>query len=153
MKRKLLMGVGNDIRGDDAVGELVAREFNKDDWETVDCGSVPENHIIMVEKGEYDTVVIVDAANMGLNPGEIRIVDRELLNVFTMSTHALPLSLVIDYLEERTKEVFLIGIQPKDMRLKEGMTAELKEAKNKILKLLKSGKWREIDRLEKKKDV
>ncbi|MFP4051305.1 MAG: hydrogenase maturation protease, partial [Thermoplasmata archaeon] len=76
MKRKLLMGVGNDIRGDDAVGEQIAREFYNDDWETVDCGSVPENHIIMVEEDEYDIVVLVDAANMGLEPGEIRIVGR-----------------------------------------------------------------------------
>lgn len=147
------MGVGNDIRGDDAVGELVAREFDNDDWKTVDCGSVPENHIIMVEEDEYETVVLVDAANMGLEPGEIRIVSRELLNVFTMSTHALPLSLVIDYLEEGTKEVYLIGIQPKDMRLKEGITQEVHEAKDRILELLESGEWKYIPRLEKKKDV
>jgi len=146
------MGVGNDIRGDDAVGELVAREFDNDEWKTVDCGSVPENHIIMVEEKEYDTVVIVDAANMELEPGEIRIVSRESLNVFTMSTHALPLSLVIDYLEERVKEVYLIGIQPKDMRLKEGMTTELHEAKDKILNLLNSGEWRNIQKLEKNKN-
>lgn len=147
------MGVGNDIRGDDAVGEQIAREFYNDDWETVDCGSVPENHIIMVEEDEYDIVVLVDAADMGLEPGEIRIVGRELLNVFTMSTHALPLSLVIDYLEERTKEVYLIGIQPKDMRLKEGITQEVNEAKDRILEMLESGKWKNIQRLEKKKDV
>ncbi len=152
MKRNLLMGVGNDIRGDDAVGELVAREFEHENWETVDCGSVPENHIIMVEKDDYETVILVDAANMELEPGEIRIVSRELLNVFTMSTHALPLSLVIDYLEERVDEVYLIGIQPKDMRLKEGITPELREAKEKILELLNNGEWRNIQRLEKNKN-
>ncbi|MGM0404845.1 MAG: hydrogenase maturation peptidase HycI [Thermoplasmatota archaeon] len=148
MARKLIMGVGNDIRGDDAVGELIAREFEKPGWETVDCGSVPENHIIMVEEGNYDLVLIIDAASMGLEPGEIRIVPREKLGVFTMSTHALPLSLVMDYLEDKVGEVVLIGIQPKDMSLKEGITPEIEEAKDRLLKILNSESWDEIQILD-----
>lgn len=146
------MGVGNDIRGDDAVGELVAREFEKPGWETVDCGSVPENHIIMVEEGEYDLVLIIDAASMGLEPGEIRIVPREYLGVFTMSTHALPLSLVMDYLEDKVEKVVLIGIQPEDMSLKEGITEKVEDAKNRLLDILKKGTWDKIPKLKKKEN-
>ncbi|MFW5898315.1 MAG: hydrogenase maturation peptidase HycI [Candidatus Saliniplasma sp.] len=152
MARKLIMGVGNDIRGDDAVGELVAREFEKPGWETVDCGSVPENHIIMVEEGEYDLVLIIDAASMGLEPGEIRIVPREYLGVFTMSTHALPLSLVMDYLEDKVEKVVLIGIQPEDMSLKEGITEKVEDAKNRLLDILKKGTWDKIPKLKKKEN-
>ncbi|MFW6305127.1 MAG: hydrogenase maturation peptidase HycI [Candidatus Saliniplasma sp.] len=152
MTRKLIMGVGNDIRGDDAVGELVAREFEKPGWETVDCGSVPENHIIMVEEGEYDLVLIIDAASMGLEPGEIRIVPREYLGVFTMSTHALPLSLVMDYLEDKVEKVVLIGIQPEDMSLKEGITEKVEDAKNRLLDILKKGTWDKIPKLKKKEN-
>jgi len=150
MAKKLLMGVGNDIRGDDAVGELVVRGFDADDWETIDCGSVPENQIVMVEDGKYDLVVIVDAADMELEPGEIRKVPREYLGVFTMSTHAMPLSTVMDFLDQKVEEVILIGIQPKDMRLKEGMTPELEDAKEEMIELLKSGGWRDIPKLKKK---
>lgn len=149
MAEKLLMGVGNDIRGDDAVGELVVREFDAEDWDTVDCGSVPENHIIMIEEGKYELVVIVDAADMKLEPGKIRIVPRDYLGVFTMSTHAMPLSTVMDFLEKKVDEVVLIGIQPGDMSLGEGMTTELKEAKEKMINLLRSGKWEDIPKLEK----
>jgi len=147
MAKNLLLGVGNDIRGDDAVGELVAREFKNEDWDTEDCGSVPENFIPQIENDVYDVVVIVDAAEMKLEPGEMREVPKDRLNVFTMSTHALPLSLVMEFLEEKVKEVHLIGIQPKDMGLKEGMTDELIKAKNKMLDLLKSGGWRDIPSL------
>ncbi len=149
MPKKLLMGVGNDIRGDDAVGELVVRELKDEDWDTVDCGSVPENHIVMIEEGKYDLVVIVDAADMELEPGEIRKVPREYLGVFTMSTHAMPLSTVMDFLDKKVDEVILIGIQPKDMRLKEGITAELEEAKEEMIELLRSEGWRDISELEK----
>lgn len=148
MCRKLLLGVGNDIRGDDAVGEIVAREFEKDDWETIDCGSVPENHITLIEENQYDTVVIVDAAKMKIEPGEIRKVPREYLGVFTMSTHAMPLSTVMDFLDKKVEEVFLIGIQPKDMSLKEGMTEEIENAKDRLLDLLMSEEWRDLPELE-----
>ncbi|MBS3816509.1 MAG: hydrogenase maturation peptidase HycI [Candidatus Thermoplasmatota archaeon] len=149
MSKKLLMGVGNDIRGDDAVGEKVVRELESDDWEMKDCGSVPENHITMVEEDEYEMVAIIDAADMGLEPGEIRIVPRDHLGVFTMSTHALPLSTVMDFLDKKVEEVYLIGIQPKDMSLKEGMTPELQEAKEEMIELLESGEWKNIPELEK----
>ncbi|MFW6047771.1 MAG: hydrogenase 3 maturation endopeptidase HyCI [Candidatus Natronoplasma sp.] len=150
MPDKLLLGVGNDIRGDDAVGELVVREFDSDEWDMIDCGSVPENHITLIEEDQYDLVVIVDAAKMNLEPGAIRIVPREHLGVFTMSTHALPLSTVMDFLGRKVKQVYLIGIQPKDMSLKEGMTTELQEAKERMIELLTSDKWKNIPKLEEK---
>lgn len=150
MPDKLILGVGNDIRGDDAVGELVAREFDSEGWETVDCGSVPENHITLIEEDEYDLVVIIDAADMGLEPGEIRIVPKEHLGVFTMSTHALPLSTVMDFLDRKVNDVYLVGIQPKDMSLKEGMTDELQEAKDRMIELLRSNEWKDIPELEEK---
>ncbi len=150
MPDKLLLGVGNDIRGDDAVGELVVREFSNEEWDSIDCGSVPENHITLIEEDEYEVVVIVDAANMDLEPGEIRIVPREHLGVFTMSTHALPISTVMDFLERKVNEVYLIGIQPRDMSLKEGMTTELQEAKDRMIELLKSNKWKDIPKLQEK---
>lgn len=148
MCKKLLLGVGNDIRGDDAVGEIVARELGSEEWETIDCGSVPENHITLIQENQYDTVVIVDAAKMRLEPGEIRMVPREYLGVFTMSTHAMPLSTVMDFLEKKVDEVFLIGVQPKDMSLKEGMTEEVEKAKDRLLDLLMSDEWRELPELE-----
>jgi len=147
------MGVGNDIRRDDAVGEEVVREFESEGWDVVDCGSVPENQIVMIEEDDYETVVIVDAANMGLEPGEIRMVPRDYLGVFTMSTHAMPLSTVMDFLDKKVEEVFLIGIQPKDMSLGEGMTPEVEKAKERVIELLESGGWRNIPHLEKENTV
>ncbi len=148
MKKNLLLGVGNDIRGDDAIGEEIAREFQREGWDVEDCGTVPENFIPHIEEDVYQDVVIVDAANMGLEPGEIRRVPREKLGVFTMSTHALPISLVMDYLDEKVGKVTLIGIQPKDMSLKEGMTDELIEAKDEVLSILKNDRWTELPYLE-----
>lgn len=144
MKKNILLGVGNDIRGDDAIGEEVAREFEREGWDVEDCGTMPENFIPHIEEGIYQEVVIVDAANMGLEPGEIRRVPRDRLGVFTMSTHALPLSLVMDFLAGKAETVTLIGIQPKDMSLREGMTPELEKAKEELLELLMTDGWKDI---------
>lgn len=145
MARRLLLGVGNDIRGDDGIGSLVARELDHPDWVVIDCGQVPENEMIMVEEGDYDLVVMVDAANMGLEPGEIRQVPRKYLDLFALSTHALPLSVVIDLLQEKVPRVVLIGIQPKDMGLGEGLTPELQDAKGRLMTMLLDGTWEDID--------
>ncbi len=144
MTKNILLGVGNDIRRDDAIGELVAREFDAPGWDTEDCGPMPENFVPHLKEGIYEVAVIVDAADMKLEPGQIRQVPREKLGVFTMSTHALPISLVMDFLEEKVDQVVLIGIQPKDMSLGEGMSPELVEAKERLLELLKSGAWKDI---------
>ncbi|MFO8110337.1 MAG: hydrogenase 3 maturation endopeptidase HyCI [Thermoplasmata archaeon] len=144
MKKNLLLGVGNDIRGDDAIGEEIAREFRRDGWDVEDCGTMPENFIPHIDEGVYEEVIIVDAADMGLKPGEIRRVPRNKLGVFTMSTHALPLSLVMDFLAQKVESVVLVGIQPKDMSLKEGMSSELKKAKEYLLRMLMTDEWRYI---------
>ncbi len=148
MPDKLLLGVGSDIRGDDGIGAFVAREFEDPEWEIVDCGPMPENYIIHVDEGIYEDVVLVDAADMNLEPGEIRMVPRKGLGVFTMSTHSIPLSIVMDFLEEKVDRVFLIGIQPKEMGLKEGLTPELDDAKKRLLPLLKNGDWKKIPVLD-----
>lgn len=148
MSKNVLLGVGNDIRGDDAIGELVAREVEVEGWKTIDCGSMPENYIITIEEGVYETALLIDAADMGLEPGEIRRVPRDKLGVFTMSTHALPLSLVMDFLDDKVERVILIGVQPKDMSLKEGMTPILKKTKDKLVNMITTGEWEDIPGLE-----
>ncbi len=148
MPKKLLLGVGSDIRGDDGIGAFVAREFEDPGWDVEDCGPMPENYIIHVDEEVYEDAVLVDAAHMNLDPGEIRIVPRKGLRVFTMSTHSIPLSMVMDFLQEKVDRVILIGVQPKEMGLKEGLTPELTAAKERLLALLKNGEWEDIPLLE-----
>lgn len=58
-------------------------------------------------------VVVVDATDMGLNPGEIRVVDpHDIAEMFIVSTHTMPLTFLIDSLKDDVPEVTFIGIQP-----------------------------------------
>ncbi len=97
MKKKLVVTVGNEMMGDDAAGPLLARMIRQsplEDWEVLDGGNVPENYVFKIREMEPEQVIIVDAADMDLQAGEIRLIDKDGIgSVFLMTTHSLPLNL------------------------------------------------------------
>ncbi len=152
MPKYLLMGAGNDLRGDDAAGIEVARKMTESaggDWLAIDCGTVPEDSTGIVRREMPELVVLVDAANMGTAPGEIRRIPKEKIGVLCLTTHNLPLSFLIEYLEEivGAGNVFLIGVQPSDIRMGAPMSKEVESAVENLVKMLKEEKWREIAEL------
>ena len=111
------MCIGNREGGDDAVGPYVADKLKnkRDDILVLDCGTTPENYTSVIKRHNPDNLVIVDAVEMGLKPGEIRIVPKEKIGVMHISTHNIPISLLIDYLEKYVINICFIGIQPGKM--------------------------------------
>lgn len=107
------MGIGNILNGDDGIGPWVAQNFLHENWKTIDCGTIPENFTGSLIKWKPDLVVLVDAADMGLPPGEIRRIPPEMISALHLSTHSLPLSLLMNYLQDTIKKMVLVGIQPK----------------------------------------
>lgn len=147
MAKYVLMGVGNDMRGDDAAGVEIARKLaGASDWAALDCGTVPEDFTGIVRRENPESVVLVDAAEMGLAPGENRKIPKEKMGVLCLTTHNLPLSVLIEYLEEivGAGNVHLIGIQPNDLRLGAPMSNEVEVSIQKLAEILKENKWREI---------
>jgi hydrogenase 3 maturation protease len=58
-------------------------------------------------------VVLIDAAEMGRSPGDVAIIDAGKISSTRVSTHAMPLSVLMEYLEKELKvKVALVGIQP-----------------------------------------
>jgi len=112
----VVLTVGNSMMGDDGAGPLLAELMSNRPiagWTVVDGGSAPENVIHRVHALRPQRVVVVDAADMGLVPGDIRLIDpADIAAMFIMSTHNLPLSFIIDQLKEDIAEVWFVGIQP-----------------------------------------
>lgn len=112
----VVLTVGNSMMGDDAAGPMLAERLGKapaPGWVVVDGGSAPENVVHAVRALTPDRVLVVDAADMGLPPGEVRRVDdKTIAENFMMTTHTLPLSFLIAALRESVPEVVLLGIQP-----------------------------------------
>lgn len=73
MSRRLIIGCGNEFRGDDAAGIAVIRQLEGEplpDTDLRECSG--EGAALMDAWSGYDEVVIIDAASGGIAPGEVR---------------------------------------------------------------------------------
>jgi len=112
----VLLCVGNCMMGDDGAGPLLAQLCGNHPpagWTVIDGGAAPENDIGHIRELRPDRLVIVDATDMGLDPGETRVIDeQDIAAMFIMTTHNLPLNFLIDQLREDIPDITFIGIQP-----------------------------------------
>lgn len=142
---KLLVGIGCVLRGDDGVGPYVANHFQAEGWQTLDCGTVPENFTSKIKQLQPERVVFVDAAEMGLEPGEFRIIPKEMIKDVSCSTHNLPLSLMIDFLQQSMDVPMpFIGIQPALVCDGEELSPEVFQGLEKLFPMLGNG---DVDRI------
>lgn len=111
----LVMCIGNRDGGDDEVGPYIADKLKEKEIDVLDCGVVPENYTSVVKKYDPQNLIIIDAVDMGLLPGEIRRVPKEKIGVMHISTHGIPIPVLINYLEQYVEKIIFIGIQPKSM--------------------------------------
>lgn len=113
---KVLLCVGNSMMGDDGAGPLLAEKCQaapQGDWVVIDGGSAPENDVVAIRELRPELLLIVDATDMMLNPGEIRVIDPDdIAGMFVMTTHNMPLNYLVDQLKEDVGEVMFLGIQP-----------------------------------------
>ena len=116
MKEQVILTVGNRMMGDDAAGPLLAALLQRSPapgWLVLDGASAPENVVHRVRAIAPGRVLVVDAAEMELEPGEVRLVDdRLIVEQFISTTHDLPVSFLITALRETAPEVQFLGIQP-----------------------------------------
>jgi len=141
-KKIVVLGIGNQLRGDDYSGSLVAvklgQECRKDNVVIVDGGTVPENFTGLVRKETPSHIILIDAADMGKKPGYIRLIEKEEISRYNISTHAMPLSFLIKYLEQTTSaRIILIGIQPDGMELDNTLSEEVKKSVEYLVDILK----------------
>ena len=68
--KTVIVGIGNSLRGDDGFGPaLVQRLQGRVRPVCIDAGVAPENYLGRIVKEQPDTVLLVDAAHLGLEPG------------------------------------------------------------------------------------
>lgn len=127
--------VGNFLRSDDGVGpHIAARLKPATNLQIIDAGYNPENCIDEAVKLKPDRIIIIDAADFGGCPGEVRIIREDHIPVVALSTHNISLKVICRILKEDTgAEIKFIGIQPKSVGLKEGLSPEVKIAADEIM--------------------
>lgn len=132
----LIITVGNTLRSDDGVGPYIASQFQTADPSLVllDAGDRPENILDQAIGLKPAKVIIVDAADFGGRAGEARVIPEELIPQATLSTHTFPLPVISKILARDTgAQVLFLGIQPKNVGLKEGLSEEVRKTAREII--------------------
>jgi len=90
---------------------------------------LPENFIKQITKFNPDKIIMIDTADFGGKAGEFREIEPESIKKQSISTHKMPLTMLIDYLRSRIGfNLIFIGIQPKQAGLDTPISDECKRA-------------------------
>jgi len=140
----LIVCLGNELRGDDGVGEYIAKLLVKGSLSerVLDLGMSPEALIGSSRGIEYDKLIFIDAVSTNLPPGAIIFGEIEELEKrpILVTTHTIPLSLIIKYLRLTIPSLraYLIGIQVKSVEIGAGISDEVLKSAHKITDLILS---------------
>ncbi len=132
--RLAILGIGSELRSDDAVGVLAARRLiarlpMRENVLILETGAVPESFTGPLRRFRPDLVLLVDAADLGREPGAIEVHAWQAAGGFSAETHALPVSVLAEYLNNQLDcQVLLLGIQPASLEFLGKMTPAGKQA-------------------------
>jgi len=149
--KKILLAIGNELKGDDGAGIIVGKyvqDMCENEWIVYIAGMSPEAYIFKIIKEKPDLLVIVDATLMNKKPGEFYIVPLEkVAKELMISTHRIPMDILISLLKENCKRIYFIGVQPKILEFGEP-TKEIIDSCQKIAKILCEGGLDKIEVLK-----
>ncbi len=113
-KRTVILGVGNQLQGDDAIGPaLVDMLHGRIDAGLINGGEVPENYINAIKAARPEVVLIVVALELGAEPGYIAVLDADRLRAIGNFTRNPGLAFLAVMIQDGTgAEVLLVGVQP-----------------------------------------
>ena len=101
---QVLFTVGSVLRGDDAAGPMLTQLCEEDPiegWSVIDGGQTPEDDLVLIRRAHPKRLVLVDAADMGLEPGSVRaITPEEVATQALITTHSLHITFLLGQLEE-----------------------------------------------------
>lgn len=139
----VLFTAGSVLRGDDAVGPLLAKNLMDaplEGWEIVDGGQTPEDDLYYIRELCPRKVVFVDAAQMGFEPGSIRrLTAQDVAKQCMITTHSLPISFLLGQLGEVCDDVVFLGVQVKGTEFFDPLSDEVRAALEDIERTLRGG--------------
>ena len=115
-KRTVILGIGNPLQGDDAVGpSLVDILQGRVDATLINAGEVPENYLSTIRAAQPEVVLIIVALELGAEAGCMTILDADRLRAIENFTRNPGLAFLAVMIQDETgAEVILVGVQPED---------------------------------------
>ena len=152
-RRFAVIGIGNPLMGDDGAGILALRLLETglpEDTEIIDAGTGGMSLLHILSK--YDAVVITDAVDMGLRPGQVRTFSPNQVTPTKtkqrLSIHEgdlLEVVKIAQQLDECPEEIRICAVQPRLICPNRGLTREVEEALPHLARAV-SSELRKFDR-------
>ena len=130
--RIAIIGIGNPMMADDGIGPRLISELQGSiagvDLIDMGTGGMQLVHVL----AGYDSVIIIDSADMGLSPGESRVFSPDDVVSFketrAYSLHDWDLMRSIEIsrqLGEAPQRILILAIQPDSLEMQEGLSSEV----------------------------
>jgi hydrogenase 3 maturation protease len=115
-KRTVILGIGNPLQGDDAIGPtLVDFLQGRVDATLINAGEVPENYFSAIHAAQPEVVLIIVALELGAEAGCVAVVDADRLRAIENFTRNPGLAFLAVMIQDETgAEVILVGVQPEE---------------------------------------
>lgn len=150
--RVAILGIGNELNGDDAAGPLAARAliswaernkgmaanpmppqpagvFQNDRLHIIDAGPSPESFSGPLRRFKPHLIILIDAAELHELPGVVQLFDWQQTVGLSASTHSMPPTMLAKFLVSELRcQVVLVGIQPKGLDFDTAVSPETKRA-------------------------
>jgi len=124
-KKVVFMGIGEEKLSDDGVGPYIISEllsYSNEKFLFINAGVTPMSRIDEIIEFQASHLVLLDTCTLNKPPGTIAIIERDNIKEYVpISTHTIPLHIVIDLLIDKIPDlnVFMIGLVPESL---EGFT-------------------------------
>jgi hydrogenase maturation protease len=137
--RVYVLGLGNTDRADDGAGVLVALALKKlfPLFSYSEHDGVEGTVLDISEKKEDAAVFFVDAANLDMTPGSIKLVKKDDIKQTEITTHRVAVALMATILERTGKRSAVICIQPGRIEFRGGVTKPVQDTIRTVTSVLK----------------
>ena len=130
-RRVVIAGIGGLIRKDDFIGVGIVKKLRgkvSPSVYLIECEMSPEKFLEPIIQFKPTHILLINAAQLNLEPGSSRLIELNRIVGPTVLTHALTYQIFREFLAEATgAKVVLLAVQPKDTSFGEGFTKELEE--------------------------
>ncbi len=136
--KRLILGIGNLLKGDDGVGVHVARALKmEEEYLGVDIEDGGTGGLSLIDFFDsYEEILVVDAAGLGLPPGEFRWIAPDMLcarRAWSGHDHGLVDAIRLLEVLPAKKTIRILGVQPAQMESGTTLGPELRAAFSTIL--------------------
>ncbi len=142
--KKLIISLGNPIKSDDNIGNLVLDKLkqqtekqNKDNNTVfIRAETTPENFFYKAAQLQPNIIYIIDAVDFSGSFGEVKLFDfKDITTLPITTTHNTPITMLSGFVNKSI--IKLIAIQPKSLDVGEELSEELKEKFENIYEKIK----------------